>query len=117
MLQQRGFPDSGADCQPGLHFPQLHRSKTFVTFREELAFSKKYLSLLIARYGDLVSFRYDFDSALLNYGIIRNVFQLLIENYFVHGFDANRPDNEIEFMGTFLDEDNIQLLVRITAMV
>ena len=87
-------------------------AKTFVTFREELAFSKKYLSLLIARYGDLVSFRYDFDSALLNYGIIRNVFQLLIENYFVHGFDANRPDNEIEFMGTFLDEDNIQLLVK-----
>ena len=34
------------------------------------------------------------------------------ENYFVHGFDANRPDNEIEFMGTFLDEDNIPLLVK-----
>ena len=86
-------------------------AKTFVTFQEELSFSRKYLSLLIARYGDLVKFRYDIDSGLLQYGIIRNVFQLLIENYFVHGFNSGRDDNEITFMGTFSDDDNILIRV------
>ena len=87
-------------------------AKTFVTFQEELAFSRKYLSLLVARYGDLVRFRYDIDSGLLQYGIIRNVFQLLIENYFVHGFDPGRDDNEIVFSGTFSDDGDI--LIRVT---
>lgn len=87
-------------------------AKTFVSFREELAFSKKYLSLLIARYGDKVAVHYDIDSELLNYGIIRNVFQLLIENYFVHGFDAQRENNRIDFIGRVLDNDKIRIYVK-----
>lgn len=117
MLRNKCFTNGDMETSELIsNFASIFRSfigaKTFVTFREELAFSKKYLSLLVARYGDLVSFRYDIDSALLNYGIIRNVFQLLIENYFVHGFDANRTDNEIEFTGTFLDEENILIRVK-----
>ena len=89
-------------------------AKTFVSFPEELAFSKKYLSLLAARYGDTVQFHYDFDSALMKYGIIRNVFQLLIENYFVHGFDTARTDNRIDFIGypSHENDDDIILCVR-----
>ena len=117
MLRNKCYSNGDAETSELIaNLASIFRSfvgaKTFVTFREELAFSKKYLSLLIARYGDLVRFRYDIDSALLKYGIIRNVFQLLIENYFVHGFDASRRDNEIDFEGTFLDEENIRIRVK-----
>lgn len=117
MLRNKCYSNGDAETSELIaNLASIFRSfvgaKTFVTFREELAFSKKYLSLLIARYGDLVRFRYDIDSALLKYGIIRNVFQLLIENYFVHGFDASRRDNEIDFEGTFQDEENIRIRVK-----
>lgn len=84
-------------------------AKTFITLKEELTFTKKYLLLLNTRYGDKVEVRYDMDSSLLNYGIIRNTFQLLIENYFIHGFDANGNTNLIRFTGKSLDETNMLL--------
>jgi sensor histidine kinase YesM len=49
---------------------------------------------------------------VLSSGIIRNVFQILIENYFVHGFDAARTDNEIDFVSKSLNEHDI--LVQVT---
>lgn len=84
-------------------------AKTFITLKEELTFTKKYLALLSTRYGDKVEIRYDMDSSLLNYGIINNTFQLLIENYFIHGYNANDNDNLIQFTGTSLDDTNMLL--------
>lgn len=87
-------------------------SKTFIPLQEELAFSKRYLALFGARYGDMVQVRYDFDTDILSYGIIRNVFQPLIENYFVHGFDyASGENNYICFRGKSLDEETMILTV------
>ena len=87
-------------------------SKTFIPLQEELAFSKRYLSLFSAIYGDLVQIRYDFDTEVLAYGIIRNVFQPLIENYFVHGFDASSGDNNyIYFRGKSIDDKTMVLSV------
>lgn len=87
-------------------------SKNFISLQEELAFSKRYLALFGARYGDMVQVRYDFDTDVLSYGIIRNVFQPLIENYFVHGFDsAFGEKNYICFRGKSLDEDTMLLTV------
>jgi sensor histidine kinase YesM len=84
-------------------------SRTFIPIPEELAFSKRYLSLFGARYGDQVQVRYDIDTEVLKYGIIRNVFQPLIENYFVHGFDTSVKDNCILFRGKSLDDKTIML--------
>lgn len=86
-------------------------AKTFVPLREELASCRKYMKLLAARYGDVVEFDFDIDTELLEYGIIRNVFQLLVENYFVHGLDTNRRDNEIHFIGRSKDDTDIMLYV------
>lgn len=86
-------------------------AKTFIPIKEELSNSRRYLTLLIARYGDKVDFQYDIDSELLHYGIIRNVFQLLIENYFVHGFDASREDGHIYISGHAIDAENIEFQV------
>lgn len=86
-------------------------ARTFVPMTEELTFSKRYLALFGARYEDKVKIRYDFDKDILKYGIIRNLFQPLIENYFVHGFDTSNEENYILFKGKSLDEERMILTV------
>lgn len=86
-------------------------SQNFVPLRDELTFSKRYLSLFCARYNDQVDIQYNFPTEILQYGIIRNVFQPLIENYFVHGFDVNTSDNYILFQGTSMDNDTVLITV------
>lgn len=86
-------------------------SETFIPIQEELAFSKRYLKLFSARYGEAVQIRYDFDSEVLQYGIVRNVFQPLVENYFVHGIDTSREDNVLCFHGRILNEEMICITV------
>ena len=54
---------------------------------------------------------YDIDKEVLQYGIIRNVLQPLIENYFAHGFDPSRQDNILQFRGYIRDEDTYVLTV------
>lgn len=79
-------------------------SSTFISLKEELSFNEHYLALFGARYEDQLQVRYDIDSDLFQYGIIRNIFQPLIENYFVHGFDSSESDNYILIKGKSLDE-------------
>ena len=86
-------------------------SRTFISITEELALSKRYLALFGARYEDKVKIYYDFDKDILKYGIIRNLFQPLIENYFVHGFDTSNEENYILFKGKSLDEKTMILTV------
>lgn len=87
-------------------------SKTFIPLQEELTFSQRYLTLFSARYSDKVQIKYNFDREILKYGIIRNVFQLLIENYFVHGFDTGSEDNYILLSGKSLDDKTMILTVQ-----
>lgn len=86
-------------------------SKTFIPLGEELAFTRRYLSLFQARYGDSIQILYDIDTDLLSFGIIRNIFQPLIENYFVHGFDSAESDNYILIKGKSLDARTMILSV------
>jgi len=84
-------------------------TKIFIPITEELTFSKRYLTLFGASHKDQVEIRYDFDKDILQYGIIRNVFQPLIENYFVHGFDTSNEENYIIFRGKSIDEHTMML--------
>ncbi len=87
-------------------------SKTFIPLTEELAFSRRYLSLFKARYEDQVHIRFDIETELLSYGIIRNLFQPLIENYFVHGFDSSAEDENCLFIrGRSLNAQTMLLTV------
>lgn len=92
-------------------FRGLIGSRTFIPLQEELAFTRRYLALFRARYGEKVRVIYDIDTEVLEYGIIRNLFQPLIENYFVHGIDTTRDDNFIRFCGHIRDENTIILVV------
>lgn len=82
-------------------------SRTFIPMQEELAFSRRYLALFRARYGDSVRVLYDIDTQVLQYGIIRNVFQPIIENYFEHGYNPANEENYILFRGRLRDEETI----------
>ena len=86
-------------------------SKVMIPLTEELTFSKRYMALFGARYEGMVEVYYDFDKDLLQYGVIRNLFQPLIENYFVHGFDTSNEKNYILFRGKSLDEETMILTV------
>lgn len=86
--------------------------KTFIPIQEELAVAKRYLSLFRARYGDSVKVLYDIDTEVLQYGIIRNVFQPLIENYFEHGYNSSRKDNYILLKGYVWEDDKLIFLIK-----
>lgn len=117
MLRSKSY--SNGDMETSALISQLSalfrgfiNAKTFITIREELAFSNRYFSLLNARYGNSVKVQYNIPGELLDYGIIRNVFQLTIENYFVHGFRAGRDgDNLIRFTGESVDEASMLFCV------
>lgn len=80
-------------------------SKTFIPLPEELAFTRRYLSLFGARYQDQLQIQYDISSEVLSYGIVRNLFQPLIENYFVHGYYSKSDEqNYLCISGHILDE-------------
>ena len=68
-------------------FRKLVSGENFVTIRDELAFCDMYISLFKNYYSNNLEVVYDIDNEVLNYGIIRNLLQPLVENYFVHGFD------------------------------
>jgi sensor histidine kinase YesM len=114
MLRARCSKSGGADTanlitQLAAIFRGFIGSKTFIPIEEELAFCKRYLVLFDARYDDQVQVRYDIDTEVLKYGIIRNSFQPLIENYFVHGFDTSIDNNYILFRGKSLDDKTMVL--------
>ncbi len=114
MLRSKSYANGDTETADLIsNFSSIFRSfigaKIFITLKEELAFNKKYLTLLNARYGERVTIQYDIDSPLLDYGIIRNFFQTLIENYFIHGFDADKSNNLIRFTGKSIDDNNMLL--------
>lgn len=116
MLRSKSYANGDEDTAELISdlaaiFRSFIGAKTFITLKEELAFTKRYLSLLSARYGDRVKITYDIDTSILNYGVIRNVYQLLIENYFVHGFDSRKEDNSIHITGKVSGEKNMLLTI------
>ena len=82
-------------------------SELFVSIQEELDFCNLYLSLLRYRYDDKVNIIYDVDSDILQMGIIRNLLQPILENYFIHGFRTKEEDNWLSIHGFLQDEDYI----------
>lgn len=92
-------------------FRSLITKRSFISLREELAGSRRYLALFAARYGDQVEIRFDIASDVLQYGIIPNVFQPLIENYFQYGFNMHEEGNYICLRGESLDDEYFMLAV------
>lgn len=87
-------------------------SENFISIQEEMEFCNLYLSLLKYRYDNEVKIVYDIDSDILGYGIIRNLLQPLLENYFVHGFSKRKQDNRLSIRGKLWDGDYICFIIK-----
>lgn len=116
MLRSKSYANGDEEtseliAQLSALFRGFINAKTFISIREELAFANRYLNLLNARYGNSVEVSYDIDGDLLDLGIIRNVFQLLIENFFIHGFNSKNDSNELRFYGVSIDDSTMLLTV------
>ena len=91
-------------------FRSFITGKPFVTIQEEIAYCNTYLELFRLRYLDRIRIVFDIQSAVLQYGIIRNLLQPLIENYFIHGFDPSEQENLLTISGR-IEDDSIVLVV------
>lgn len=87
-------------------------SDLFVSIQEELDFCSLYLSLLRYRYDNRVTIVYDVDSRIMTYGIIRNLLQPVLENYFIHGFQSKTTKNRLELQGSLTEDDAIVFRVK-----
>lgn len=84
-------------------FRSFITGKPFVSIREEITYCNNYLELFKLRYLDKIRIVYDMETAVLSYGIIRNLLQPVMENYFVHGFDPSKEENLLTISGRIQD--------------
>ena len=93
-------------------FRNLIGSENFVTVRDELDFCTSYLSLMEYRYEDNVDIIFDIESDVMQYGIIRNLLQPVLENFFVHGIDKEKWKHTLRIRGKIYDEEYILFYVQ-----
>lgn len=84
-------------------FRNTVRKKTIITIREELEISRMTLELFSIRFNEIFEYEIDIDDSILNYGIIKNLQQPIIENYFKHGIDYDKDDNYFSLRGYKID--------------
>ncbi len=71
------------------------KTKPVITVKEEIDISKMYLSLFKVRYKHKLNFQFHVEEELYDQKIQKLLFQPMIENYIVHGFDLTRDNNLI----------------------
>lgn len=64
----------------------LSTSGYLITIKDEIKYTKDYISILYLRYSDLFDVKWDIDSAILSCTIIKLCLQPIIENAVYHGF-------------------------------
>jgi sensor histidine kinase YesM len=85
--------------------------KPFVTIREELTACSLYIDLFKLRYSHNVHILIDADPRVMDYGIIRNMLQPLVENYFLHGYIPDKTDNLLEISMRLRETGLIEITV------
>lgn len=75
------------------------RGGSRITIKDELKHCCLYLRLFKIRHRDNLDYALDVDEQIQHYGTAKNIFQPIIENYVLHGFDPEREDNRIEIAG------------------
>lgn len=80
-------------------FRSTVKRKTIITIREELEIDRMILELFSIRFGDFFTYDIRVDDDILQYLILKNIQQPMIENYFKHGIDYSREDNHFSLVG------------------
>ena len=92
-------------------FRNLTDAKSVIKLRDELSFCSLYVALLQLRSSGDVNVSYDVSPELLDCGIIANLIQPAIENYFVHALDNERESNELEIICQPEGKNDVQIIV------
>ena len=74
-------------------FRNTVRKDTIISVREEIEISRMVLELYSIRFEEIFEYEIKVDEELYNYGILKNLFQPIIENFFKHGINHERADN------------------------
>lgn len=93
-------------------FRNLLNSENFISIRDEIDFCNSYLSLMEYRYDDRIDIIYDVESEVMQYGIIRNLLQPVLENFFVHGIDEDKYKHTLRIRGKVYDEEYIWFYIQ-----
>lgn len=92
-------------------FRNLTDAKSVVKIRDEISFCSLYVALLQLRTADDVNVFYDVAPELLDCGVIANLIQPAIENYFVHALADEQAYNEMEISCQPFGEAAIRIVV------
>ncbi|QYR21167.1 sensor histidine kinase [Paenibacillus sp. sptzw28] len=76
-------------------FKSFVQQRTVVTLREETENCRRYLELFRIRYKDKFSYHIEYEPELADRRIIKMSLQPIVENYIIHGIQADRTDNVI----------------------
>ena len=93
-------------------FRNFLSSENFVSVRDEIDFCNSYLSLMEYRYDDRINVIYDVDTEIMQYGIIRNLLQPVLENFFVHGINEDKYEHTLTIRGKLFDRDYIWFYIQ-----
>ncbi|MCD9020642.1 cache domain-containing sensor histidine kinase [Cohnella silvisoli] len=80
----------------------FRNSSAFCSLREEMDFVQTYVKIMNIRYGEQLKLQLTIPDEMLNAPILRFLFQPLIENAVMHGFDGQN-DMQIMIGGRFVD--------------
>lgn len=92
-------------------FRRSIKGKDIITIEEEISYSELYLNLFKIRYGDNISYHFEIDHEILQYGIIKHMLQPILENYIIHGFKPKASNNQVTVKGYMKDPD-IMLVIQ-----
>lgn len=92
-------------------FRNLTDAKAVVKLRDEISFCSLYVALLQLRTSDDVKVSYDVAPELLECGVISNLIQPAIENYFVHALVDEMESNELEIICQPSGEAEMRIIV------
>lgn len=82
------------------------RGNSIITISRELDALQDYIDFSEIRYQYAFDYLVHFEKEILNYAVPKQIFQPIMENYFVHGF-RGEDDDEIEITGSLNQEDGM----------
>lgn len=92
-------------------FRNLTDAKAVIRLRDEISFCSLYVALLQLRASGSVNVSYDVSPELLDCGVLANLIQPAIENYFVHAMAWESEANELEIICESRDSESVRIII------
>ena len=88
----------------------LSSSSYLISIEDEISYTRDYINILNLRYGDLFDVKWDIDTSILSFNVIKICLQPIIENAVYHGFKP-KGGNGLLTVSVQRSDDNIVFTV------